>query len=148
MTELAVRYVHFIGILVLASMLVGEHLLLKTQLTNSEVKRLAAIDAMYGLSAIVALIAGLSLWLWVGKPSSFYTGNPLFHLKLGAFVALGLLSVYPTLFLLKHRKSPLPLIEVPKRVIRIVRAELLILMVIPALAVLMAHGYGMVSFPR
>ncbi|MBI1422942.1 MAG: DUF2214 family protein [Gammaproteobacteria bacterium] len=142
MIEVFVRYAHFIGIIVLASMLVGEHMLLKAKISNQDAKRLAVIDAIYGISAIVVLLAGLTLWLWVGKPSSFYNSNPIFHAKLTLFVLMGLLSIYPTRFLLKHRNSPDTVIEVPKKVINIIRAELLILVIMPLLAVLMAHGYG------
>ncbi|MCB1755349.1 MAG: DUF2214 family protein [Gammaproteobacteria bacterium] len=143
MTEVFIRYIHFIGILSLSSMLVVEHTLLKTQLTIAEVKRLAVVDAIYGLSAVVTFLAGLTLWLWVGKPPAFYTGNPVFHAKLGVFILLALLSILPTVFFLKHRKSGQTHIEVPKMIIHLVRLELVVLLVIPALAVLMAHGYGL-----
>ncbi|MEZ5541045.1 MAG: DUF2214 family protein [Pseudomonadota bacterium] len=142
MTEVIIRTVHFLGIMVLASMLVGEHLLLKPRLGAEDIRRLAVIDAIYGLSALVVLGAGLSLWLWTGKPAAYYSGNPVFHAKLGAFVLLGLLSIYPTVFLLRQRKSPAAIIAVPARLIHIVRAELLVLLLLPVLAVLMAHGYG------
>ena len=142
MTEVLVRYAHFIGIIVLSSMLVGEHMLLKTQITKQDAKRLAVIDAIYGISAIIVFLAGLTLWLWVGKPSTFYTSNPIFHAKLTLFVLMGLLSIYPTVFLLKLRKSTDGVIDVPKKVINVIRMELLILVIIPLLAVLMAHGYG------
>ena len=144
MLEITIRYLHFIGILGIGSTLVAEYLLLKPALTVPEVRRLAFIDALYGLSAISVLAAGLTLWFWVGKPAGFYTANPVFHIKLVAFVLLGLLSVYPTVFFIRSRKTQAALVEVPGRVVRLIRIELAVLAVIPLLAVLMARGYGAV----
>ncbi len=143
MLEVLVKYLHFLGIFGVVSALVAEHLLTKTQLTGPEVKRLAAIDAVYGISAVTVLAAGLSLWLWVGKPSAFYTDNPVFHIKVTAFLLVGLLSIYPTIFFIKHRKSSNPAITVPGKVIGLIRAELFILAFIPLLAILVARGYGL-----
>lgn len=143
MLDILIRYIHFLGILGLASTLVAEHLLVKKELTVPEVRRLAAIDAAFGVSAGITLAAGLSLWLWVGKPASFYTGNPLFHMKFGAFLLVGLMSVYPTLFFIRNRKSQARVVEVPGRVMVLIRAELAILTFIPLLAVLMARGFGL-----
>src|SRR2546429_757256 len=54
--------------------LASEHLLLKKELTRSEINRLARIDAVYGVAALVLLTAGLILWLGsVGKPAVYYT---------------------------------------------------------------------------
>ena len=143
MMELFVRYVHFLGIFALVSALVVEHLLIKSELSLAEVKRLAAIDGIFGFSALLVLGAGLTLWLWVGKPAEFYTANPMFHAKLTAFIVLGLLSIYPTLFLLKSRRKGLAITQVPKKIIMFVRAELLLVLIIPLLAVLMARGHGL-----
>lgn len=143
MAEVIARYVHFLGIFVMASMLAGEFMALRSRLTPDAIRRLAVIDAVYGVSAVLTLLAGLSLWLWVGKPAAFYTGNPLFQVKLGVFLFVALLSVYPTVFFLKHRNAPAAVLEVPATVIRIVQVELLALVCMPLLAVTMARGYGL-----
>ena len=143
--ETLVRYVHFMGILVFASLLVAEHVLLKSQLAKNDMRRLAIIDMAYGISALVVLAAGSALWFWVGKPSGFYTANPVFHAKLTAFVLMGLFSITPTRFILRNRKTSEDFIQVPKHIIHLVRAELALLILIPLLAVFMARGYGLAS---
>ncbi len=143
MLDLAVRYLHFLGIIVFASMLVVEHVLVKAQLSRDEIRRVAVFDAIYGISALVVLLAGLSLWFWVGKPAEFYSKNPLFMIKLTAFVLMGLCSIVPTLFFLKQRNSSEPFVLIPKRIVWFIRFELIFLVVIPLLAVLMASGYGL-----
>lgn len=143
-TELILRYLHFISIFAIVGALASEHLLLKKILTRAELNRLAKIDAVYGVAAVVLLVVGLTLWLGgVGKPAVVYTKNWIFHLKLSLFVTIGLLSIYPTVFFLKNRKgNPAEEVTVPAAIFRMVRLELALLVIIPLLAGLMARGIG------
>ncbi|BFM06414.1 DUF2214 family protein [Halioxenophilus aromaticivorans] len=138
-----VRYVHFLAIFILFALLVVQHLKLEPTLPLAEVKRLSLIDAFYGITAVVVLLAGLSLWLLVGKPAGFYSSNPVFHAKLGLFGLMVLLSIYPTVTFLKLRKSNSPTLAIPKPVVMVVRLELLLFLIIPLLAVFMAQGRGL-----
>ncbi len=142
-TELAFKYLHFISIFAIVSALVAEHLLLKPQLQRAEIARLAKIDAVYGIAALTLLFAGLMLWLKVGKPADFYTYNWIFHIKLAAYIAIGLLSIYPTIFFMKNRKGALDeLVSIPKLLIWCIRIELILLFLMPLAATLMARGVG------
>lgn len=143
-TEIILRYIHFISIFAIVGSLVSEHLLLKNSLSRRELDRLSKIDAVYGLAALVLLGVGMTLWLGgIGKPTDFYSKNPIFHVKLTLFVLIGILSIYPTVFFLKNRKGdPEEEIAVPKGIFWSLRLELLLLFVIPILAGLMAKGIG------
>ncbi|MCP4442862.1 MAG: DUF2214 family protein [Aureispira sp.] len=142
-TELIVRYLHFIGIFVMMSTIVGEHLLLKKEMTRQEIKRLSAIDGIYGLSAMVVIGAGLSLWFWVGKPSVFYTKNWIFHTKMTLVITAALLSIYPTVYFLRNWKGdPTEIVQIPNAIKWVVRIELLLLFLAPLCAVFMARGIG------
>ncbi|MDO6705591.1 DUF2214 family protein [Photobacterium sp. 1_MG-2023] len=145
MLELLIRYAHFLGIFMLVAVLVAEHLLLKRRLTAEEMHRLARLDAVYGISAVIVLLAGLSLWFLVGKPPEFYSANPVFHAKLTLFAIVAALSVFPTVFFLKHRKTTRETVPVPPIIVMLIRLELLLLAVIPLLAVFMARGIGLGS---
>jgi putative membrane protein len=142
--ELFLRYLHFISIFAIVGSLASEHMFLKKELKRSEIDRLAKIDAVYGIAASVLLIVGLTLWLsGVGKPSIVYTKNWVFHLKLTCFLAVGLLSIYPTVFFLKNRKdNPDEMVSIPKKIFMMLRMELLLLFIIPLLAGLMSRGVG------
>lgn len=141
--EILLRYLHFISILVLVGSLVGEHLLLKDRMTRREIRRLAALDGWYGLSAILLVAAGLTLWFGVGKSAEFYSKNWIFHIKLTLAILLGVLSIYPTVFFFKQRKGdPTEEVPIPKRLIWVVRLELMLLIFIPLCATLMAKGVG------
>lgn len=107
--------------------------------------RLAKIDGIYGFAVVTLLGAGLTLWLGgFGKPTEFYSENPIFHLKLTLFVSIGLLSVYPTIFFLKNRKgNPDDMVVVPNAIFWLIRLELVLLFLIPILAGMMAKGIGL-----
>jgi len=143
--ELFLRYMHFISIFGIVGALVSEHLLLKKTMTRAEIGRLARIDAVYGLAALTLLSAGLTLWLGgFGKPTEFYSGNWIFHTKISLFLAIGLLSIYPTIFFTRNRKGDVKeLVTVPGSVFWMLRIELLLLFIIPFLAGLMAKGIGL-----
>lgn len=143
-TEILLRYIHFISIFAIVGSLTAEHLLIKKIMTRAEISRLAKIDAVYGLASLTLLAAGLILWLGsYGKPAIFYNNNWVFHIKLGLFATLGILSIYPTVFFIKQRKGdqnePIP---IPGKIHWLLRMELLLLIIIPFLAGLMARGVG------
>lgn len=141
--EILLRYLHFVSIFAIVGALVSEHLLLKKQMTPAELNRISRVDAVYGLAALSLLAVGLTLWLGgAGKPTEFYSKNWIFHLKLTLFATIGLLSIYPTVFFLKKRKSIEPLVTIPASVFWLLRLELLLLFIIPLLAGLMAKGNG------
>jgi putative membrane protein len=143
-TEILVRYVHFIALFVWIGALTSEHLLLKPQMSRAEIARLARIDAVYGLSAVLVVAAGLTLWFGVGKPADFYSSNWIFHTKVGLAIIVGLLSIYPTVFFIKNRKGQEDeIIDIPSNVKLLIRVQLTLMLIIPLLATLMAKGIGM-----
>jgi putative membrane protein len=138
------RYLHFIAVFAIVGALVAEQFLVSKSMTRKELKRIALIDGLYGIGAILVLVAGFALWFWVGKPADFYTRNWIFHTKLTLFVVLGLLSIYPSVFFLKNRKG-LDMhaeINVPAGVLICLRLELLLIIIIPILASYMSLGIG------
>jgi len=142
--EILLRYLHFISIFAIVGSLTSEHLLLRKTLTRAEIKRLAVIDAVFGIAASVLVVVGLTLWLGgFGKPSVYYTKNWVFHTKITLAVILGLLSIYPSVFFIRNRKGdPHEVVNVPSKIFWMIRFELLLLFIIPLLAGLMAHGVG------
>lgn len=143
-TEILLRYVHFISIFVIVGVLTSEHLLLKKSLTRMELRRLARIDAVYGVAAVTLIAAGLTLWLGgFGKPAIYYSKNWVFHIKLLFFLFIGILSIYPTVFFIRNRRGdPNEMVTIPASIFWMLRLELILLAVIPLLAGLMAHGVG------
>ena len=141
--DVLIRYLHLFAVIVLAGTLIIENIAIGKEISREDLRNLLKVDAAYGLSAGLVAILGISLWLWVGKPSSFYSTNPVFHAKLTLFVLVALLSIYPTVFFLRQRKTQAEPILVPIGVIRTLRLELVLLAFIPILAFLMARGVGL-----
>ena len=143
-TEIVLRYLHFVSIFTIVGVLVSEYFLLKKTLTRREIGRLARLDAVYGLAALTLITVGLTLWLGgFGKPAVFYTKNWVFHMKLTFFLVIGILSIYPTIFFVRNRKGDsAESVTVPLSIFWVLRLELLLLLIIPLLAGLMARGIG------
>ncbi len=89
-------YAHFICIFALASLLVGELVILRKTLPADLVRRLRAIDRWYGIVAGLVIFSGLGRLFLGLKGAAFYTHNPVFWTKMGLFVAVALISIGPT----------------------------------------------------
>ncbi|MGP0172085.1 DUF2214 family protein [Pseudomonas sp. NCHU5208] len=144
-------YLHFIAIFALFALLSVEHVLFKAPLDLQRVRSLMITDIAYGACAVIVLLTGLARVLWFGKGADYYLGNFLFHAKVGLFILAALLSILPTYVFFNWRKA-LRAGQVPEpnpRQIALVtwsiRLELLLLLVIPLLATLMARGFGVMG---
>lgn len=145
MTELALtRYVHFIAVFAIVWAIFSEQFLISRSMTKNEIRRIAKIDVIYLFGILLAMLAGLALWFWVGKPTSFYTRNWLFHSKLTLFIVLAIISIYPTIFYKKNidGKDLDAKIDVPFSVILFSRLKLALILIIPILASFSLLGFG------
>ncbi len=146
MDYILLKYTHFLGIFAVVGGVFAELMMIKGKMTRGELKRVSQVDAIYGVGAIITVAAGLALWLTdIGKPAEFYSENGLVYWKLGIFTVVGLLSIYPTVFLSRNRlssKNPdgTEVVEVPSAVIKVVIVELILLLLMPFLASSMAMG--------
>ncbi|MEM1295685.1 MAG: DUF2214 family protein [Verrucomicrobiota bacterium] len=143
-TEILIRYIHFLSIFALVAVVFGQHFWVKGQMSREQIGRLQLLDIVYAVSAVVVLATGFLQWLAVGKPADFYGKNWIFHTKILGFLVIGLLSIYPSVFLGKQRKGePSEVVAVPSLVIWTIRAELVLLFMLPVLATMMARGIGL-----
>lgn len=136
------RLLHFGALILFAGALIIENMAIKPSINGEDARNLARVDRACGLGALLTLVFGLILWFWVGKPAVFYTANPVFHAKLGLFAVLLVLAVYPALFFHRHRRAEQDAIAVPKAVRVLLRLELVLMLIIPIMAFLMARGIG------
>jgi putative membrane protein len=142
MEEVIVRYLHFIGIILLSSTVILENILLKSPLKIGVITKLEKIDGAYAAGAFLTFGSGLFLWLVVGKPKEFYSNNLFFQLKTSMFLLMIVLSLFPTFFILKNSKNTISAIVIPTHVQYIIRVELFLLCILPLLAALTAKGLG------
>ena len=98
---------------------------------------------------VLLLGVGVSRVYWGVKGSSSYLSNPFFWTKIGLFMTVAVLSIPPTLRLIRWSKQArsqtafLPSDEQVRGLQRWLRAEALVLMFIPFVAAAMARGMGL-----
>jgi putative membrane protein len=146
--EPAIAYLHFISIMLIAACLVTQLCICTADLQPPHVKTLAQVDLLYMIAAIVALATGLLRVFAVGQGAGFYLSNPVFYIKVALFIAVGLVSILPTMQFLRWNRA---LNAGQSRILRdhdiaaarrYIALELLLLAFIPLAAVLMARGIG------
>jgi putative membrane protein len=140
-----VAWLHYVAIMLLIASLLGEHLLLKPELTVVDARTIQRLDIVFGASAAVVLISGI-LRMFLEKGAAYYNQHIAFHILFGIFVVAALLSIYPTLIFLRWRadtKAGRGQQLAPaqfKKIQMIVRVEMTLLLVAPFFATWMAHG--------
>ena len=141
MSAALVALLHHLAAFTLVAALVAEHLLFVRRLEPEAARRLQVVDAVYGLSAGVLLVAGLLRVFYFEKGAQYYFGNTWFLVKFGLFVLVALLSIYPTVAFASWRKRPGVTEAQARWVPRLLRAQLLLIPVILFCAILMAKGF-------
>jgi putative membrane protein len=143
-----VAYGHYLSFMVCFAALVLERRLIRPQPDRRDAIWMVITDIVYGIAALGVLGTGILRVLYFGQGSSFYTENPLFWWKVGAYLAVGTLSLYPTityiLWAIPLRKGELPQVSesLATRLKWILNVEILGFALIPLLAALMARGVG------
>ena len=148
MTDLALAILHHLLVFALAGIIAFEIAVIRPGVTGAEITRVARVDMWYGILAGAILIVGFSRATFAAKGWAYYSHNWLFWAKLGTFALVGLLSIPPTLSLLRWRKSAHETgFEVNARELRHVRghlfAEAVLFALLPIFAAGMARGYGL-----
>jgi putative membrane protein len=139
-------YLHYLGFMLAFGALVVESQNLRKDISLAEAWRVVTADAIYGMSAITILLTGILRVIYFGKGSDYYLNSPVFYTKVGIFILVSLLSLYPTFSFLswiQHlRNNEPPQIELPQlqRLSWLIRGELVGFALIPLLAALLARG--------
>ncbi|UZW63049.1 DUF2214 family protein [Lysobacter enzymogenes] len=105
LTDLLLAAVHHLLLFALIAMLAAEAVLLRGPIDAAALRRLAGLDAGYGMSAVLLLVVGALRVVYGVKGHAFYLHNPWFHAKLGLFVLVALLSILPTVRFLRWRRA-------------------------------------------
>ena len=96
--EALLAYAHFLAILTLVVFISSEAALCRPEWLNAAVvRRLGKVDLVYGIAAGAVLLTGIARTLWGIKGAGWYWSHGLLHLKLALFIAVGLMSIKPTL---------------------------------------------------
>jgi len=144
-----IRLMHFAALFVVSATVLIHYIAFAPEITREDARNLYRVDMAFWAASAVVLIAGLVLWLGVGKPASFYSPNSLFHTKLGLFFGMLLCSIPATKFFRLEGRHAVGdddaevKIETPTLSRSLVRGKFLTLAVIFICAYLVARGVGL-----
>lgn len=144
-----VAYVHYLSFMLCFGALVLERRLIRPNPNKADATLMVITDVVYGIAALALLGSGILRVVHFGQGSSFYTENPLFWWKVGLYLSVGGLSLYPTItyitWAIPLRKGELPQVSegLANRLAWILNIELVGFALIPLLATLMARGVGL-----
>ncbi len=141
-------YLHYTAIFFLVGFLAVEMWLVRGALDARAVRTLARIDMAYAMSALAVLATGVLRLIWGAKGMDFYVNHWPFYVKVGLFVAVGLLSIPPTLAFIRWRRSlerdaswQVPQAE-RASARRVILLEVHLAAMFPVFAVVMSRGLG------
>lgn len=146
--EAILAYVHFLAILTMVVFIASEAALCRVEWLNAAaVERIARVDMVYGIAAIAVLLTGLARTWWGIKGTAWYWTNPLLHVKLGLFIIIGVLSIFPTLTYFRWRKAvrasgTLPDAAEIRKTRKLVMIQAHLIALVPLVAVFLARGFG------
>jgi putative membrane protein len=132
----------------LVGLIMAEWAVLRGAISAESVRFLPKLDAAYGVVALLLLIVGASRVMYGVKGFAFYTGNPVFWLKIAFFAATGLISIIPTLSFFRWSRALKAANTLPTsvqwiRARRLVTLELHLLVPVMVFAAIMARGIGL-----
>ena len=137
------RFLHFVAIFGVTAAVIIENLAVKPSISKEDAINLAKISLIDNVSLLLTLMVGYTLWFWVGKPSEFYTENPVFLAKLIIFSIILVFGFFPFNFFKRNKKSIEESVLVPPTTIFCVRLRGALLIVAVMLAFLTARGIGL-----
>ena len=137
------RFIHFVAIFGVTAAVIIENIAVKPSISKEDAINLAKISLIDNVSLLLTLMVGYTLWFWVGKPSEFYTENPVFLAKLIIFSIILVFGFFPFNFFKRNKKSTQESVTVPQTTIFCVRLRGALLIVAVMLAFLTARGIGL-----
>jgi putative membrane protein len=113
---------------------------------GAAIRRAFAADTWWGIAAVLWLATGLTrLFAGTEKSVGFYLRNPLFHMKMGLFLLVLLLEIWPMITLIRWRRAmgrnQTATFASARRIARISTIEAFIIVIIVFVAAALARGY-------
>ena len=113
---------------------------------NAALRRAFAADAWWGVAAVLWLATGLTrLFAATEKSVDYYMRNPLFHVKMGLFLLVLALEIWPMITLIRWRRAlgrnQSAAYGAARRIARISTIEAFLIVIIVFVAAALARGY-------
>ena len=139
---------HYLAIFMLFAFLSVQAVLIKRPIDADNLRTLGRVDMLYGAMSLAVLATGFLRAIYGAKGPDFYFSAWPVYAKLALFLAVGIISIKPTLTFIQWRRAMqhdaawrVPPDEQSK-IRRLVSIELHLAALIPVVAVIMARGLG------
>jgi len=148
-TSAVFAFLHFLAVFGIFATIFLQWQTMSPAPTRAEALRIQRCDRWYGMFALMLVVVGLLRVYFFEKGREFYFSNPFFNAKLALFVLVGLISIYPTVRFIKWRAqtrqgaAPIVSADEHRRIMWVLRAELVLLLFAAICASLMARGLGL-----
>lgn len=144
MLDVVLAIAHHLLVFGIFGVIFAEFVGLKGALSDTlALRRLARLDAAYGVMAVLILIIGFARATHAGKGWSYYSHNLYFWAKIATFLLIGLASIAPTLaFTRWRRRGTGPDAQELRKIRMLLHIELTLFALLPVFAALMARGFG------
>jgi putative membrane protein len=143
-----VAYLHFTAIFLLFAFLTVQIILIRQPLDMRTVRLLGRMDIWYFSSAMAALATGFLRATVGAKGADFYFNAWPIYAKIALFLAIGLISVKPTMTFIRWKRMyerdaawQVPAAE-QAAMRRLIMVEVHLAALIPVFAVIMSRGLG------
>ena len=139
-------FLHHLCAFTLVSAVAIELTLMRQDLTLASARRLQVTDMVLGIAAGTLFIVGLLRVIYFEKGPNYYFHNHAFLAKFSIFIAIGLLSIIPTVEFLSWRSAlgarQVPAVSAKKLrlITAVIHGELLGIVIILLCAAIMARG--------
>jgi putative membrane protein len=147
LTDAILAIAHHLLAFALAIVLTMEIMLTRQGLASGRIAYLSRLDMAFGAIAAGILLIGIGRVLYGLKGPEYYVVNEFFWAKMAAFLAVGLLSIRPTVSIIGWRANAranpafAPDKDEVMTVRRFMHGEAMVFVLIPIFAALMAR-YG------
>ncbi len=121
--------------------------------SNAALRRAFRSDTTWGFAALLWIVTGVwRLVTGIEKPTAYYVPNPVFHAKMGLFLLILLLELWPMITLMRWRRTfsagesaeRLMTSGPGRRIATISHIEALVVVLMVFVAVALARGFGAV----
>jgi putative membrane protein len=139
-------FLHHAAAFTLVAALAVEFVLIRDPPSLGSARKMQIADMVFGIAAGVLLVVGFVRVTYLEKGAFYYFHSWTFIAKLALFVAIGLVSIIPTIEFLSWRKAVreghAPLVTA-RKLRSIIHLELAGVVVILLMAAMMAKGVGL-----
>jgi putative membrane protein len=104
-TDLVLAIAHHLLVFMLAGVLAFEIGAVRLTMKRDEILAVGRVDIWYGILAGVIIVVGFIRATVAAKGWAYYEVNVFFWAKIGTFLVVGLLSIVPTMAIIRWRNA-------------------------------------------